>query len=158
MMNTSSGDIADTSSAIVLNTNGEESLNTTFSKTNPIPPAEDKATNSISAFYLPYFPQQPILVTEAWANYPNPFVSAFNTTVIDILMPPHSPDGYQDPVEAVTTAQEALILLLANGLSNIGATGTLQGEVKTVVEPGAGGYRKIDGDYWFSGKGGYVYR
>ena len=73
--------------------------------------------------------------------------------MIDIIISPHASDSYRDPEGLVPTAEGALILLLANGLSNIGATGTLQGEVKTVVEPGAGGYRKIDGDYWFSGKG-----
>ncbi len=108
----------------VINTNREESSNTTYSKIYPAPPVEDAVTNSISAFFLPHFPQQPTIVTEAWANYLKPFVSAFNTSVIDILMSPHSPDALQDPKGLVSTVEEALILLLANGLSNTGATGT----------------------------------
>ena len=153
-MNTSSDSITRMSSVIdlsVINTNGEGSLNTTFSEIYPTPPAEDKATNSISAFFLPYFPQQPIFVTEAWVNYLNPFVSALNTIVIDILLSSHSFDALQDPEGLASAAEEALILLLVNGLSNIGATGTLQGKIKTVVKPNGG--EKIDDGYWFSGKG-----
>lgn len=154
ILNTSSDSNTDMSSVVdlsVINTNREESLNTTVSEIYPAPPAEDKATNSISAFFLPYFPQQPIFVTEAWANYLNPFVSASNTTVIDILMSPYSPDSDQDPEELVSTAEDALILLLANDLFTIGAKGTLQGEIKTSIGPD--GDEKIDGGYWYSGKG-----
>ena len=156
IMNTSSDSIKDVSSVIdlsVVNTNREERSNTSYSETYLVPPGENEAGNSVNAFFLPYYPQQPIFVTEAWANYLNPFISALNTTVIDVLMSPHSPDALQQTQELIANAEEALYLLLANGLSNIGATGTLQGEIKTVVEPGAGGYKKIDGDYWFSGKG-----
>lgn len=40
--------------------------------------------------------------------------------------------------------------LLANDLASIGATGTLQDNIKTVGKPDNSS--AIDGDYWFSGK------
>ena len=135
----------------VANTNREDNSNTTYFDSYFSTPAEQKASDIVSAFFLPYFPQKPIFVTEAWANYLNPFVSALNTTVIDVLLSPYPPDSLVGLEELAYAAETSLLLLLANGLSDIGATSTLQGEIKTVVEPS--GHKKIDGRYWFSGKG-----
>lgn len=112
---------------------------------------ESSASDSVVNYYLPYFPEKPVIVTEAWANYLNPFIPALNTTVIDALMSTYKPAGELDSLAQVRIADWALAGLLANGLSSIGATGTLQGNIKTVLEPD--GSSELDGDYWFSGKG-----
>lgn len=113
--------------------------------------AESIADSAITWFDLPFFPEKPVIVTEAWANYLNPFVPAINTTVINALMSVQQPAGGRSIRGQVIIAKWALAGLLANGLASIGATGTLQGDIKTVKKPD--GSTELDGDYWFSGKG-----
>lgn len=113
--------------------------------------AETQAAASDNDFDLPFFPNKPIIVTEAWANYLNPFVPALNTTVIDALMSTWKPAGDLDPIAQMAIADYALAGLLANGLATIGATSTLQGNLKMIVKPD--GSSEFDGNYWFSGKG-----
>ncbi|KAF6226151.1 hypothetical protein HO133_009017 [Letharia lupina] len=115
------------------------------------PRAESLAKTIVSQFNLPFFPEKPIIVTEVWANYLNPFIPALNTTVIDTLMSTHAPVGELSSEEQIGTAKWALAGLLANGLASIGATSTLQGNLKTVVK--SDGSSEWAGDYWFSGKG-----
>ena len=114
-------------------------------------PAESAADGTVSTYLLPFFPEKPIIVTEAWANYLNPFVPALNTTVIDALMSTNAPAGELSSLQRIDIAKWALAGLLANGLASIGATGTLQGKIKNVT--GLDGPSEIDGKYWFSGKG-----
>ena len=128
----------------------ELSLNRSDPSSNQISFAESEASGSIINFDRPFFPEKPIIVTELWANYLNPFMPALNTTVIDALMSTYKPPGDLSPRQQVLVAKWALGGLLANGLASIGATGTLQGNIKTVVKPD--GSSAIDGDYWFSGK------
>ena len=113
--------------------------------------AEGEAKTGLTYYLLPQFPEKRVIVTEAWANYLNPFLPALNTTVIDALMSTNSPAGELSSLAQVDTARWALTGLLANGLASIGASGTLQGDIKTVVKPD--GSSEFDGDYWFSGKG-----
>ncbi len=108
--------------------------------------SEEYATMESSYFLLPWFPQQPITVTEDWAQYLNPSISDTNTTVFHRLMASHllRPD-------IAISAKIILAGLLANGLAGIGSTSQLQGTLKTVVQ--SDGFKGLDGDYWFSGKG-----
>lgn len=118
---------------------------------NSDPQADNLAESRVCLFNLPYFPEKPIIITEAWAKYLNPFLPAVNTTVIDALLSTYLPVRELSPNEQIITAEWALAGLLANGLASIGATGTLQGNIKTATNPdGSIGW---DGDYWFSGKG-----
>ena len=133
------------SSKIEITTNRSSSLFTGISQ------AESLAANKAVNFYLPFFPENAIVVTEDWANYLNPFLPALNTTVIDTLMSTSKSAGELTPLQQTTTAKWALAGLLANGLASIGASGALQGDIKTAVEPD--GSREVDGNYWFSGKG-----
>ncbi len=114
-------------------------------------PAESLDADSLTFFYLPFYPEKPIIVTEAWANNLNPFVPALNATVIDTLMSTYKPIGELTSEDQILIAKWALAGLLANGLASIGATSTLQGDIKTVVK--TDGSSEIDGNYWFSGKG-----
>ena len=142
-----------TTSVIGERTNTDETpLNRSNPAGNGISLAESEATGSVINFDRPFFPEKPIIVTELWANYLNPFMPALNTTVIDALMSTYTtkPPGDLSPRQRVLVAKWALGGLLANGLASIGATGTLQGNIKTVVKPD--GSSAIDGDYWFSGK------
>lgn len=113
--------------------------------------AEGLANDKTTYFNLPSFPQKRITVTEDWANYMNPFLPGLNTTVIDALMSTAGPVRELSPSDQTTLAKWVLVGLLANGLATIGATGTLQGDIKTVAK--ADGVREWDGNYWFSGKG-----
>ena len=115
--------------------------------------AESARFDSVIAYCPPSFPEKPVIITEAWATYLNPFVPALNTTVIDALMSTTQPVEELTPLQQTAHAKWALAGLLANGLASIGATGTLQGTVKTVVKPD--GTTKWDGDYWLSGKGDF---
>ena len=81
----------------------------------------------------------------------NPFIPALNTTVIDALMSTNQPVEELLSQNQIVVAKWALAGLLANGLASIGATGTLQGNIKTVMKPD--GSSELDGNYWFSGKG-----
>ena len=127
------------------------SLNRTLPSDHLFSPAESEATVHVVSYDRPFFPEEPIIVTELWANYLNPFMPALNTTVIDALMSTYKPPRDLSPRQRVLVAKWALGGLLANGLASIGATGTLQGNIKTVVKPD--GSSVVDGDYWFSGKG-----
>ncbi len=115
------------------------------------PTAESLDVSGLTYFSLPLYPEKPITVTEAWANYLNPFVPALNTTVIDTLMSTPKPVRELKSEDQIGIAKWTLAGLLANGLASIGATSTLQGDIKTVVKPD--GSSEIDGNYWFSGKG-----
>ena len=114
-------------------------------------PAESLDDTSITLFDLPFYPEKPIIVTKAWANFLNPFVPALNATVIDTLIAAYRPIGELTSLGQITIAKWALAGLLANGLPSIGATSTLQGDIRTVVK--SDGSSEIDGNYWFSGKG-----
>ena len=113
--------------------------------------AESIATGKSIYYYLPFFPEKPVIVTEDWANYLNPFVPALNTTVIDTLMSTFQPAAEMSSLHQVATAEWILAGLLANGLASIGAAAKLQGDIKTIVKPD--GSSEWDGDYWFAGKG-----
>ena len=128
-----------------------ETTNWNSSYFSGISQAESLAANNVVTFDLPFFPENAIVVTEDWANYLNPFLPALNTTVIDALMSTWKSAGELTPLQQTITAKLALAGLLANGLASIGASGALQGDIKTVVEPD--GSREFDGNYWFSGKG-----
>lgn len=98
------------------------------------------------AFELPIFPQRPIILTEDWAKYLKPSLSYANTTVFDTLMASNL------TVPDISVSAEFIIAgLVTNGLSRIGSTSQLQGNLKTVLEPD--GSIGLDGNYWFSGKG-----
>lgn len=97
-------------------------------------------------FEFPIFPERPIILTEDWARFLNPSLSYANTTVFDTLMASNltRPD--------IAESAEIIIAgLITNGLSRIGSTSQLQGNLKTVIEPD--GSTGIDSNYWFSGKG-----
>ena len=113
--------------------------------------AEVVAQERITHYKQPFFPEKPVIVTEDWANYLNPFVPALNATVIDVLMSTFKPAPQLSTIAQTFTAKWALAGLLANGLASIGATAKLQGDIKTIVKPD--GSTEWDGDYWFSGKG-----
>ena len=66
-------------------------------------------------------------------------------------MSTYKPAAELNFVDRIEIAKWALAGLLANGLASIGATGTLQGDIKTAKKPD--GSTEWDGDYWFSGKG-----
>ena len=158
LINTSSfaGGTTFTSSVIIdlpdiVDLNDLDNINSSTNPGNGTSPAENAADYTVTAYSLSFFPKKPIIVTEAWANYLNPFVPALDTTVIDALMSTYKPTGEQDSLQQIATAKLALSGLLANGLASIGATGTLQGKIKNVTGPD--GLSEIDAKYWFSGKG-----
>lgn len=105
-------------------------------------------------FFLPFFPQRPVIVTEDWANYLNPSIEYLNTTVFNTLM---QLNATQDSISHRQTLAELILTeMVANGLSRIGSTSQVQGIVRQSTEPGqAGG---LDGNYWFSGKGNNVFQ
>ena len=154
-INTSSWSGGTTFTTSVINPFAIDQLEFQFNQSAPDyvfePEAEDLAASSVAEYYWPFFPEKPIVVTEAWADYINPFVPALNTTVVDALMSTNEPAGELTSEQQVATAGWALAGLLANGLASIGATGRLQGSIKTVVK--SDGSSEWDGDYWFSGKG-----
>ena len=118
-----------------------------LSSANPISSyTEDLAESSTGWFILPLYPQQPIIVTEDWAQYLNPSLSGSNTTVFHHLMTSHLLKS-----DIAVSARVILAALLANGLASIGSTSQLQGTLKTIVQ--SDGSEGVDGDYWFSGKG-----
>lgn len=97
-------------------------------------------------FDYPNFPQIPINVTEAWAEYLNPRVTNSNTSVFNILMRETlSHANKHIPAEGILTS------LMTNGLARASFTSNLQGSVKTF--PGPDGSPYMDGNYWLSGKG-----
>lgn len=110
------------------------------------PPAEGVALTANAYFALPVFPQRTVTVTEEWAAYLNPSIPSLNTTLFHHLMASNITS-----IRLATNVKIILAGLLANGLSNIGATSKLQGTMRKVTRPD--GSSVIDGDYWFSGKG-----
>ena len=153
-LNTSSyaGGTTFTASVIDLSTYrlSDDPYNGTTPQANLAPLAETVNADSVVEYEMPFFPEKPIIVTEAWATYLNPFISSLNATVIDTLMSITPPSGELNPREKVFVADWALAGLLANGLASIGATSTLQGDIKTIKDSD-GSY--MDGNYWFAGKG-----
>ena len=154
-INTSSSDGGTSSPTSVADPSAIQPSSFTYNRTDPqfqvASQAEDIAGDAITYFTMPLFPEKPITVTEAWATYLNPFISSLNTTVIDALMSITPPTGELDPRQKVYVADWAMAGLLANGLASIGATSTLQGNIRTIKDPD--GSISIDGDYWFAGKG-----
>ena len=132
-------------------TNNGSSFNSSRASAIGVTRAESEANAAVIQYNPPYFPKKPVIITEAWATYLNPFISALNTTVIDALMSTAQPVEELTPVQQTIIARWALAGLLANGLASIGATGTLQGDIKTVVK--SENTTEWDGYYWFSGKG-----
>lgn len=111
------------------------------------PDAETRAEISTQGYFsLPLFPQQPVIVTEDWAQYLNPSLPGSDITVFHRLMTSH----LLRPNIGIS-ARIILAGLLANGLASIGSTSQLQGSLKTTLQPG--GSEGVDGSYWFSGKG-----
>lgn len=97
-------------------------------------------------FDSPSYPQRPINVTQAWADYLNPWVTTSNTSLFNILMRETlSPASKHIPPEGILTS------LMTNGLARSSFTSELQGSVKTF--PGPDGSPYLDGNYWLSGKG-----
>ena len=154
-MNTSSFAGGTTLTTSVINPSAIESVKTPFRatavETKKSSPAEYIAADSVISYWMPLFPEKPIVVTEAWATYLNPFISSLNTTVIDALMSIVPPSGKLTSRDQVFVADWAMAGLLANGLASIGATSTLQGNLKTIKD--SDGLIHMDGDYWFAGKG-----
>ena len=107
---------------------------------------DESALTLSNTFELPIFPQHPITITEEWASYLNPSLAYKNTTVFNSLMASNLTE-----VDISITARIILAGLVANGLSRIGSTSRLQGNIKTVRS--SNGSLSLDGDYWFSGKG-----
>ena len=130
-----------------ISTKGLSNLVITFDG-NPDPSDAENAASVISGGYfeLPLFPERPIILTEDWAKYLNPSLSYANTTVFDTLMASNLTG-----VDISISAEIIITGLVANGLSRIGSTSQLQGNLKTVIEPD--GSTGLDGNYWFSGKG-----
>lgn len=106
---------------------------------------ESIAEERIVQYDLPFFPEKPVIVTEDWANYLNPFVSALNASVIDSLMSTYKPAAQMSHLDQQIVAKCALAGLLANGLASIGAIAKLQGDIKTITE--SDGSSEWDGDY-----------
>ncbi|KAM0804319.1 hypothetical protein BDR22DRAFT_959977 [Usnea florida] len=113
--------------------------------------AEELAADTVIEYWEPFFPEKPVIVTEAWAIYLNPFLSSLNTTVINALMSTTPPFEEFSTTVKLLVGKWILAGLVANGLASIGATSTLQGNIKTIKNPD--GSTHIDGEYWFAGKG-----
>ena len=137
LLNTSSfvGGTTFTTSVVDLSTGPYAPVNRSLIDGNSVSQAESTADDKITYFVMPFFPQKRIIVTEDWANYLNPFVPGLNTTVIDSLISTAGPIEEVEPRDQVSIAVWALASLLANGLASISASGTLQGDIKTVVKP-----------------------
>ena len=149
-INTSSPDGGTSSTSSVVNPSALLGRDDTGPGLQMLSRAEGLAGDTVTYFGMPLFPEKPITVTEAWATYLNPFISSLNKTVIDALMSTISLSEL-DPQRKAFVADWALAGLLANGLASIGATSTLQGNIKTIKDPD--GSIQMDGGYWFAGKG-----
>ena len=113
-----------------------------------VPTSQQKSQWLQSTFIdydLPIYPKQPIIITESWAKYLDPFIEDLNTTLINLLLQKQIISCAQH-----VTAENVLAGLVVNGLSGTGAGSRLQGSVRTVGPDGEGG---LDGNYWLSGKG-----
>ena len=129
----------------------DEPHNTTFVEASLVSEPENLASDSVLNYWRPWFPEKPIIVTEAWATYLNPLIPSLNTTAIDALMSTSPDDRELTTLEKVLAARWVLAGLLANGLASIGATSRLQGDIKTIS--GSDDPVQLDAGYWFSGKG-----
>ncbi|SLM34400.1 hypothetical protein LPUS_03154 [Lasallia pustulata] len=103
----------------------------------------------IGVFNEPNYPERPITITPAWADYLNPFVPSINTTVFNALM---SLDGVFIPRH--TLAAIMLVGLVTNGLARVGFQNRLQGSLKTFRNSKTND-TVLDGNYWISGKGDF---
>ena len=97
---------------------------------NSGPTNQQNLVEFLENFALPIFPQRPIIVTEDWAQYLNPYLTNSNKTVFEHLM---SLD--YSLLDVSVKAKIVLTGLLASGLSRIGSTSKLQGSIKTIVQP-----------------------
>lgn len=114
-------------------------------KVTNIPAGESGSGPVFVNYVLPFFPKQPVVITQSWAKYLDPSIAGLNTTLINVLL--------QNGVFSCSprvTAEGVLTGLIVNGLSRTGAGSQLQGSVRTVGPNGEGG---LDGNYWLSGKG-----
>ena len=103
-------------------------------------------------FDEPYFPSIPIVVTQDWADYLNPFVPELNTTIIDVLLKTAA-QNHSKAEHPWIPIDAALSCLITNGLARTGFTGALQGTPRSVVA--SDGSTELDGNFWLSGKGDY---
>ena len=87
--------------------------------------------------------QRTINISEDWAQYLNPAVEGFNTSLLNVLM-------QYNPGDTASAISTSVVMLMANGLARSGWGSTLQGDLKTVMRNGE---ESIDGNYWISGKG-----
>lgn len=74
---------------------------------------ESIAEERIVQYDLPFFPEKPVIVTEDWANYLNPFVPALNASVIDSLMSTYKPAAQMSHLDQQVVAKCALTGLLS---------------------------------------------
>ncbi|KAL8717679.1 MAG: hypothetical protein Q9225_005104 [Loekoesia sp. 1 TL-2023] len=109
------------------------------------PDAETAAISKLIAFSYPFFPDQPINISESWAQYLNPLIEGSNTSVVNTIMQqPVIPDSEG------SVAPSMLASLVANGLARTSWQSVLQGNIRTV---GLNGKEFPDGNFWLSGKG-----
>ena len=129
----------------------DESLNPGWTAEKSL--AEDLSVVSEDLFFLPFFPQRPIVVTEDWARYLNPTIPHLNTTVFNHLM---GLDLGSSIPHQLVISEMILAEMVANGLSRIGSTSQLQGTPRliTAADQSIG----LDGNYWFAGKGNNVFQ
>ena len=106
---------------------------------------ENDIGSSPPTYELPFFPKQPINISESWTRFLDPSLEGLNTSLIDVVMRTQI-----FSCAPYATAEVALAGLVVNGLSQTSATSRLQGHVRTVGPNGDGG---LDGNYWVSGKG-----
>ncbi|KAL8732573.1 MAG: hypothetical protein Q9181_003904 [Wetmoreana brouardii] len=93
-------------------------------------------------FSYPDFPQQPINISESWAQYLDPLIDDLNSSLVNVLM-----QQQIHPNQPYISASAILAMLTANGLARTTWDSILQGDIKTV------GQGAIDGNFWVSGKG-----
>ncbi|KAI4115064.1 MAG: hypothetical protein LQ345_004271, partial [Seirophora villosa] len=98
-------------------------------------------------YHLPFYPQRPINISKEWAEYLNPHVPRFNTTVFNILLSEKPPF----PTQPDLTHKAALLMLVTNGLARTGYNSQLQGTLRTRMTQD--GSTSLDGNYWVSSKG-----
>ena len=112
-----------------------------------VPAAEDYDPPGATPFDTPYIGsrhgQRTINISEDWAQYLNPAVEGFNTSLLNVLM-------QYNPGNTASTISTCVAMLMANGLARTGWGSILQGNLKTVMRNGE---ESIDGNYWISGKG-----
>ncbi|KAI4275061.1 MAG: hypothetical protein LQ337_003472 [Flavoplaca oasis] len=113
------------------------------------PEAYQKIDTFGGVYQRPDFPQKPINISKNWAQYLDPSVEGFNTSLFNVLSKENAFPRVTDHDKL--TAEKILAMLLVNGLARTGWGSTLQGDVKSVgLNREDGG---LDGNYWLSGKG-----